>query len=277
MKTILTGFLALFSGAVSAQYYYKDIVGTRESAELMAAYRQAKVRSVRLNSYTVNNQPLSGFVVQQEYMPAQNALRTVTKTEYTPPSYLTTYADASGRIARTTDSTNGIVNTSVYTYNGSGDLTAIFFTAGDNLTTTRTDHRMWEYDNQGRISRMVRIKNDRDTSYVTLKYENGMVAEEQERRRVASEEPFYYYYDDQKRLTDVVRFGKKAGRLMPEYMFEYSDKNQVIQRITVPQNSTDYLIWRYAYNDKGLKTKEVIYNKDKEQTGKVEYEYTFGN
>lgn len=277
MKTIATALTLLLSTSLPAQYYYKDVIGTRESAELIAAYRNHKVRSVRLNSYTVNNQPLTGFQVQQEYLPAQNALRTVTKTEYTAPSYLTTYADASGRIVRTTDSTDGIVNTSVYTYNPNGNLRSILFTVGDTLSTTQSDLRTWEYDNGGRITRMVRIKNGRDTSYVALKYENGAVAEEQERRRVVSEEPFYYYYDDRNRLTDVVRFNKKSGRLLPEFMFEYADNNQVIQRITVPQNSTEYLIWRYAYNDKGLKTKEVIFNKDKEQTGKVEYEYTFGN
>ena len=75
----------------------------------------------------------------------------------------------------------------------------------------------------------------------------------------------------------IVRFNKKASRLLPEQMFEYSASNQVIQRISVPQNSDDYLIWRFAYDNRGLKTKEVIFNKQREQTGKVEYVYTFNN
>ena len=59
-------------------------------------------------------------------------------------------------------------------------------------------------------------------------------------------------------------------------MFEYSPANQVIQRITVPANSSEYTIWRYQYDSKGLKTKEAIYNKQKQLTGKVEYQYSFG-
>ena len=45
-------------------------------------------------------------------------------------------------------------------------------------------------------------------------------------------------------------------------MFEYSEANQVIQKITVPANSFNYLIWRYQYNAQGLKTREAIYSKE---------------
>jgi hypothetical protein len=55
----------------------------------------------------------------------------------------------------------------------------------------------------------------------------------------------------------------------------------VIQRITVLSNirydtkAPDYLIWRYGYNEQGLKTKEVLYSKTKELKGKIEYSYSF--
>jgi YD repeat-containing protein len=278
MKTWLflgTLFLSLSS---SAQYYYKDIIGTRESAELISGYRNNKVRTVTLNSYTVNNTPLNQFSIQQEFLPAEQALRTITKTEYTLPSYLTSYIDANGRVVKTTDSANGIVNTTIYTYNAAGNLSAVLFTAGDTLTAVRTDDHIWQYDAQNRISKMLRIRNKRDTAVVSFKLdEAGNVIEEQEKRRVSAEEPYYYYYDNNNRLSDIVRYNKNAGRLLPEFMFEYSDKNQVIQRYTIPPNSDDYLIWRFAYDNRGLKTKEVIFNKQKEQTGKVEYVYTFSN
>lgn len=278
MKKLLGLATVLLSLSASAQYYYKDIIGTRESADLINAYRNNKVRNVVLKSYTVNNTPLENLSIQQEFLPAQQALRTVTKSEYTSPSYLTTYVDANGRVVKATDSTDGIVNTTTYTYNTQGRLTAVSFVAGDTLTATKTDDHLWQYDVQGRINRMLRIKNKKDTAVVTLKLdEAGNVIEEQERRSFLLEEPYYYYYDNAARLTDVVRYNKKAARLLPEMMLEYSEKNQVIQRINVPQNSDNYLIWRYAYDAKGLKTKEVIFNKEKEQTGRVEYVYTFSN
>jgi hypothetical protein len=278
MKKVSGLALLFLSFAASAQYYYKDIAGTKESTELIRLYNSNNVRSVVLNSYTINNTPLTDFTVQQEFLPALQALRTVTKSEYTTPSYLTTYVDASGRVMKTTDSTNGIVNTTLYTYNNAGKLNAVLFQAGDSLTATQTDDHLWQYDAQGRIAKMLRIKNKKDTAVVSFKLDDaGNVIEEQEKRGVLAEEPFYYYYDKAGRLTDIVRYNKKARRLLPETMIEYSDKAQVTQRITVPQNSDDYLIWRYAYDAKGLKTKEVIFNKQKEQTGKVEYVYTYGH
>ncbi len=278
MKTLFIAVILFTSIAAPAQHYYKDIIGTKESADLITSYRNNKVRKVVLNTYTINNTPLANFSIQQEFLPAQKALRTITKTDYTATSYLTSYIDASGHVIKSTDSSNAVVNTSIYSYNEFGNLTSIFIEAGDTLAALHTEEHIWQYDVQGRINKMLRIKNKRDTAIVTFKLdEKGNVIEEQERRHALTDAPFYYYYDNGNRLTDIVRYNKKAGRLMPEDMFEYSPSNQVIQRITVPQNSSDYLIWRYAYNDKGLRTKEVIFNKQKEQTGKVEYLYTFGN
>ncbi len=278
MKAIFFATLIFFSIRSSAQYYYKDIIGTKESAELLTNYGTNKVQSVTLKTYTVNNTPLDNFLVRQEFLPAQRALRTTTKSEFSNPSYLTSYTDASGRVIKTTDSSEGMVNTSIYSYNNTGKLASILITNGDSLVATQTDEHLWQYDAQGRISRLLRIKNKNDTAYIVFKLDAaGNVIEEQETHYGIKPEPFLYYYDDKNRLTDIVRYNKKAARLLPEYMFEYSSANQVIQRYTIPQNSSQYLIWRYQYNDKGLKTKEAIYNKQKELTGKVEYQYSFAN
>jgi len=43
----------------------------------------------------------------------------------------------------------------------------------------------------------------------------------------------------------------------------------------VSADNPDYLIWRYLYDAKGLKTKEALFNKQKELTGRIEYSYTF--
>jgi len=278
MKTFFALAWLLFSLESSAQYYYKDIIGTNESAELISSYKKNKVQNVTLNSYTINNTPIDNFSIRQEFLPQQQALRTITKTEYTHPSYLTSYTDATGKVIKTTDSSNGIVNTTVYSYNNSGKLIAVLFMAGDTLAAVKTDDHIWQYDAKNRASKMLRIKNKKDTAVVWFKVDEvGNVIEEQEKRWISTEEPYYYYYDDANRLTDVVRYNAKADRLLPEQMFEYSSTNQIIQRISVPQNSDDYLIWRFAYDSKGLKIKEVIFNKQKEQTGKVEYSYSLGN
>ena len=278
MKTLLSLALLFLSFTGSAQYYYKDILGTKESNDLVASYRNNSVQNVTMKSYTVNNTPLDDLSVQQVFSPETKTLLTITKTAYQPASYMTTFFDEEGRTVKTTDSAAGNVSTTTYQYNQQGQIQSIFTQFGDSMAALKTDAHIWQYDGQNRISKMLRIKNGKDTSVVTFVVDaNGNVIEEQETRRFIKEEPFYYYYDAKNRLTDIVRYSKKAARLLPEQMFEYSVRNNLIQRTTIPQNSNDYLIWRYRFNDRGLKTREEIFNKDKELTGKVEYSYTFSN
>lgn len=278
MKTLFSVVVSLLSLSASAQYYYKDIMGTKESSELIDSYRKNNVQAVTLKSYTIDNTLIEGLSVQQAFSPAQQTLRTITKSDYLPASYLTTYFDETGRVVKTTDSTAGsFVNTTVYTYNNAGQVATISTMFGDSLTSLKSDVHIWQYDPQNRISRMLRVKNQKDTSVINFKLDNaGNVIEEQETVRYLKEEAFYYYYDAKNRLTDIVRYNKKAARLLPEQMFDYTAANQVARRTTVPQNSDDYLVWRYRFNEKGLKSAEEIYNKQKELTGKVEYIYTFG-
>jgi len=135
----------------------------------------------------------------------------------------------------------------------------------------------WFYNEQGKPVRMLKILND-DTTEVRFTLDNkGNVIEEFPFVKKIAGEKTYYYYDDKNRLTDIVRFNTKAHRLLPDYMFEYTEKNQVSQKITtLSMMDLGYLIWRYVYDDKGLKIKEASFNKDKVMTGKIEYSYRYG-
>ncbi|HET7897868.1 MAG TPA: hypothetical protein VFL47_09360, partial [Flavisolibacter sp.] len=223
--------------------------------------------------------PITNLSVEQRFSPASQTLQTITQTDYLPASFLTTYFDEAGRVLKTTDSTAGsFVNTTLYRYNSAGQVVSIVTTFGDTLASLHSDEHLWQYNAQNHASRMLRVKNKKDTSTVNFKLDDaGNVIEEQETFRFIKEEPVYYYYDAKNRLTDIVRYNKKAARLLPEQMFEYATNNLLVQRTTIPQNRTDYLIWRYSFDEKGLRTKEEIFDKQKELTGKVIYRYTFGN
>ena len=107
--------------------------------------------------------------------------------------------------------------------------------------------------------------------------EDGNPGEERNYRGRIETGYMYYYYDDKNRLSDIVRYNKKLKKLMPDILLEYDDNNRVIQKITTTSSiSLGYLIWRYIYNDKGLKSKEALFNKEKELTGRIDYNYTFG-
>jgi hypothetical protein len=277
MKSFLAAIVLFISFSASAQYYYQDIVGTKETSAIMKAYRDNKVNRVVLSSYDENNTRSDDFYVEQLFSAANQTLRTTTRSDMDHESVLTSYLDNNNNVVKTTDSSNIVTTVTNYTYNTDGMLVSITSFSSDSAKrTTESEQHLWQYNNN-KIARMLRIKNAADTTYINFKLdEAGNVIEEQETRKGVKSPSIYYYYDNNNRLTDIVRYNNKAKRLLPEYMFEYSPTNQVIQKITVPSNNDNYLIWRYQYNGQGLKTKEVIYNKQKELTGKIEYQYSFG-
>jgi YD repeat-containing protein len=279
LKKLLPSSVLLFASLfVKAQYYYKDITGTKETAELIKSYKLNKVAKVVINSYDAENTKNEDFYVEQVYDPLTQVLRTVTRSGVSDASVLISFTDAKGNVVKTIDSSETSISTTTYNYNPEGLLITVHSTSSDTSSkTVQIEDHIWQYE-QNKVKRMLRIKDKQDTTIVNFKFdEAGNVSEEVSMRKGVQSEPVYYYYDSNNRLTDIVRFNKKAKRLLPEYMFEYSPSNQVIQKITVPANSSDYLIWRYQYNSNGLKTKEAVYNKQKQLTGKIEYEYVFRN
>lgn len=276
-KLLLPAFLFLCLVS-QGQYYYKDIVGTRESSDLIKSYKANNIVRVVVNSYDATDTRNEDFFVEQRFDPSERKLRTITRSQATNESVLISFSDAEGRIVRTIDSSEALTSTTDYAYDAAGKLLRVTSTTTDtSKTLNETESHLWEYRNN-QVHRMLRIKNSRDTMFVSFKLdENGNVVEEQATRLGKQSDPVYYYYDASNRLTDIVRFNNKAKRLLPEYMFEYAPGNQVIQKITVPANGSDYLIWRYLYDARGLKVKEAIYDKYKTLTGKIEYKYEQGS
>lgn len=279
MKSLLLAAAALFAMLTSsAQYYYKDIVGTKETSDLIKTYMKNKVTAVTLTSYDADNVKSDNIFVKQNFSLSTRVLKTITGTgadnAYT--STLFTYADNNGNIVKTDDSTGVVGNTTTYSYDASGNLSSVTINSSDT-TSSESEQHIWQWQN-GKPYKMLRIKNKFDTTYVDFKLdESGNVSEETATHKRVATKPYFYYYNDNNELTDIVRYSERAKQLLPEYMFEYSPSGQVIQKITVPTNNSDYLIWRYQYNTQGLKIKEVVYSKQDKRNplGKIEYQYSF--
>lgn len=278
MKSFLLAIILFASFSSGAQYYYKDIIGTKETAELIKNYRANKVSKVVLNSYDANDTKSEDFYVEQVFVPAGQVLKTITRSGMTGASVLTSFADNNGNIIKTIDSSESSTSITVYNYDTNGALISVISNSADTAKRlNQIEEHYWQYENN-RIVRMLRVKDKKDTTYVTFGLdEKGNITEEKSLRKGIASEPVYYYYDSNNRLTDIVRFSNKAKRLLPEYMFEYSPANQVIQKITVPANGSNYLIWRYQYDNRGLKVREAVFDKYKQLTGKIEYQYQFGS
>ncbi len=259
------------------QYYYRDIIGTKESMEMVKNYRQNKVSRVILTSYDADNMKNDEFYVEQKFNAVSQTLRTTTRSGLTDESVLTSYINDKGEVIKTVDSSAALVSRATYSYTSTGSLSTVLSESVDSAKKMKqSEEHKWEYG-EDKITRMLRIKNGKDTSIIQFKSDDdGNITEEVLITRGKKSEPVYYFYDSKNRLTDIVRYNTKAKRLLPEYMFEYSPANQVIQRITVPSNGSNYLIWRYQYDANGLKIKEAIYDKQKQLTGKIEYQYQKG-
>ena len=84
---------------------------------------------------------------------------------------------------------------------------------------------------------------------------------------------YLYYYDPKNNLTDVVHFNERVNKLLPDFMYEYDDDGKILRLVSTQQGGSDYVIWRYSYNDKNLKSEERAISKEKKLMGYVEYQY----
>lgn len=237
------------------------------------------VRSVSLKSFEADGSVSDNFQVAQLIDKAAKTITTVTRSGSTDESVLYSWFDESSRAIKTADTSGSSINSATYTYNPDGQLISLKSTAEDSMKTgTETEVHQWSYNDKGQPLQMLRIINSADTT--TLKFqtdENGNVIQETPFKKGKAGDPVYYYYNAKNQMTDIVRYNYKLKKLIPDYMFEYSDAGQIIQKITVPSNkASQYLIWRYQYDSKGLKAREACFTKDKQLTGKIEYTYQFG-
>ena len=52
-------------------------------------------------------------------------------------------------------------------------------------------------------------------------------------------------------------------------------KNRINKMTQITNGGSNYFIWVYTYNDKGLKQTETCYNKQKQLIGKIDYRYEY--
>lgn len=265
----------LFAEAAQSQHYYTDLLVTRDNTKKQALYKQNRVKGVRFNSFDMYNQPIDGFSCNQKV--SANFLETTTTT--TAPaigtSENTSFFNTNGQLIKTVDTSEGNKTQISYTYDAENRITGIVSLSTSPGNYVNKEEHLWFYNAQGKPSRMLKVKNNSDTTYISFVLdEQGNVAEERSTHAGQEQATVYYYYDDQNRLTDIVRYNNRAKRLLPDYIFDY--KGDVLNSMLVTtEGGTDYQKWNYSYDDKGLKIKDECYSKTKVLIGKIEYGYQF--
>ncbi|MBE7169980.1 MAG: hypothetical protein INR73_05280 [Williamsia sp.] len=264
--------LQLYTLSCFSQYYYKDILNTRDVNHNFLLYKTNKVSRIKLNSFQGNTPVTEGFVCEQKI--TGNQMVTYTKTADAGESYFTAYYNGKSLLTRSVDSSEETISTTLYEYDDADHILKMAneTRARDGSSKTAEVHT-WQYNQAGKPVKMLRIRDGRDTTTILFTLdEKGNVSEE---GGVAGKGPekIYYYYDDQNRLTDIVRYNNKAKRLLPDYMFEWDENGELATMLVVPEGSSDYLKWYYKYDEAGLKAVDFCYNKQKELQGKIEYSY----
>ena len=270
----LTLFLFFFHA--NSQYYYKDIVAAADITRQMKTYIANNVKKVTATGITPEGTPARDFDETHEVLANGTILKITTRNNQVISS-LRHIFNAAGQLVSTVDSAAGVRSVSTYTYDGNGKITSISNSATDADSSgdfSQTEVHVYSYKD-GKPDKMWRTINGRDSLEVRfVADEAGNVIEERNFKTRVSSDPTYYYYDDKNRLTDIVRFNYKANRLLPDFLFEYDENDRVIQKITTTSGfNLGYLIWRYLYNEKGLKTKEALFNKEKQLQGRIDYTY----
>lgn len=283
MKFLLISAFFLAVDSLQAQYYYNDIIGTRETNQQMAVYLANKVKTVSATGYDQRGARATDFSEFHEVKENGKALKVSDITNFNKSVTYSRFNEA-GKVASISDSSSSVLNITTYQYDDNGMLTTVENIVKDS--SGNFNHRethIWTYQENNQPGIMWRLIQQDDGNSATdslevrfLLDEDGNVAEERTYRKGIETGYLYYYYDDKNRLTDIVRFNTRLKKLMPDIMFEYDENNRVIQKITTTSSQQiGYLIWRYIYDSKGLKTKEALFNGDKQLTGKIEFIYTF--
>jgi hypothetical protein len=269
-------FISLFltSFFAGAQYYYKDILSNQQLNREFSILKNAQVKTIKITSFEDNNEPSEGFFCEKKINKNYTQSEMISKSYITGQALLVTDYNAEGKVSKTTNTTPTTTNTTEYEYDKGGNLSLVrTYTSADDDSSGITETHSYSYSEDGNPEKMLRKKNNILIATITfLKDDKGNIIEE-DASGSSNDKKYYYYYDDQNRLTDVVHFNELAKKLLPDYMFEYSNSNQPVQMISVDESGRNYFIWRYSYDAKNLPEIQKCYSKEKRLLGTIQYEY----
>lgn len=258
-----------------AQYYYKDIWNLSQLHQEFEIVKAQRIRAINIKSFENTGEASDGFRCQKKIKNDYLQSEMISKSNMTGESLLITDYDTEGKVTGTTDNTPTTISHTQYEYDNEGRLTLVkISTKADDDTTAFLETREYQYGDNQLPTQMIRKKNNVPvTTIAFIQDDKGNIVEENIVNTIATDRKYYYYYDEKNRLTDVVHFNELAGKLLPDYIYEYDDSDRPAQMISASEAGNNYFIWRYNYNDKNLRESEICYSKEKKFLGRIVYEY----
>ena len=274
LRLLLGACIFLLSASNSlAQYYYKDIVGTRNVMNDRAQLMAKKVGKITVHSFEADGTPSNGFYCQKKI--GSGTIETEIRSASTGGSLFTARFDGNGKLLQTFDTSENSASLTRYFYDGSGKLIRIESTShssDDDFRTELSEVHLYSYSDAGLPLQLQVVKNTRDTLVVDfLADEKGNVTDEIERKPGGLH--YYYFYNEAGRLTDIVKMHPVLKKMLPDFVFDYDDDGLLTRMVAVEEGvSRNYVVWQYVNND-GLRIIEKCFSKDNKLMGYMEYEY----
>ena len=235
--------------------------------------KKENLRSIKIQSFDENDQLSEGFFCEKKINKNFSQSEMISKSNMTGESLLVTDYNASGQIKKTVTSTPTITNTVEFQYDDSGNLSLVStYTKADGDSNGIKETHEYFYENNKPV-KMLRKKNGILISTITFVADDKGNIIEEDASGSTSDKKYYYYYDENSRLTDVVHYNPIARKLLPDYMFEYIKNDQPKQMMSVDESGRNYVIWKYAYDDKSLPEIQKCFSKEKQLLGTIQYEY----
>lgn len=273
IKVLSIGILSLMgSGKVNAQYYYNDIISEQQSGNTYLSLLSGNISHVSAICYDENNEQSDDFIFERTITNHGSRVETKTHLPHADTSFTKSiYSD--GLIQNSTDSSGSLVTKTDYYYVNK-QLSVLKISTDDNFMNVKTDEiHQWFYTGS-QPSYMLRIRDNSDTTKIFLLYDDaGNLAEEIWKKKEHTIEHYFYYYNSNKQLTDIVRFNERARQMLPDFLIDYTPAGTISSLTQIPQGSSEYTTWQYIYDAKGLKQADILFDKQKQVIGKIEYSY----
>jgi len=268
--------LILFgSNQLQGQYYFNDLMANIQTHKQYKLLRALKVKKIIATvQESTNSTPET--LLTEELSTDGKRIIIYTSLQNGKTSRTTTHYEM-GKLKKSESNNKGVESTTLYSYNVAGLPTLIQSTTKDTFLSSLTgEAHQYFYKQDGSPDYAYIIRNQSDTVRVNFTTDNQKsVLEETWTRRNKEIEKYYYYYNDKQQLTDIVRFNSKSNKMLPDFVYTYNEAGNVIQMMQVPRSGNNYITWKYNYNEKGLKTSENCFNKEKQLLGTVGYSYEY--
>ena len=274
-KIICWAGLASFPFLSQGQYYYKDIVSNLQLQKDMALYKSHKVRNIKIESLEADGLPSPGFYCRKKLNKNYTRSELQTRLQMSGSTWVISQYNEDGQIISVSDSSDISINHIQYEYTQDGLLASVksnISSSDDDFITHITEEHIYSYNEDGKPTQMLRIKNHSDTALILFaldEHKNVSI----EKNSVTGNK-YYYYYDNKNRLTEIVEINDFRTQPTPNYIFKYNPANLITEMTVVEEggNVPDYFIWKYGYED-GLLSSERCYSKQRRLVGSVTYTY----